>query len=101
MKTTTNLRQLVQADPMVLAPFTLNVMHAKIAEAVGFPAVSMAGTTAGLERTPAQDLAPERSRGGGPVLTRNSRPSCWAICADPSRSPRGWFAQGSHAGRGW
>jgi hypothetical protein len=101
MKTTTNLRQLLQAGPMVLAPFILNVMHAKIAEAVGVPAVSMAGTTAGLERAPAQGLAPERSRGGGPILTRNSRPSCWATGADSSQPPRGWFARCSHAGRGW
>jgi 2-methylisocitrate lyase-like PEP mutase family enzyme len=43
MKTTTNLRQMLQTGPMVVAPFILNAMHAKIAEAVGFPAVYMTG----------------------------------------------------------
>jgi 2-methylisocitrate lyase-like PEP mutase family enzyme len=50
MKTTTNLRQLLQAGPMVVAPFILNAMHAKIAEAVGFPAVYMTGAGTAAER---------------------------------------------------
>jgi 2-methylisocitrate lyase-like PEP mutase family enzyme len=48
MKMTTQLRQRLQAGPMLVAPFILNALHAKIAEAVGFEAVYMtgAGTTA-------------------------------------------------------
>jgi 2-methylisocitrate lyase-like PEP mutase family enzyme len=43
MKTTTRLWQLLHTGPMVVAPFIPNAMHAKIAEAVGFPAVYMTG----------------------------------------------------------
>jgi 2-methylisocitrate lyase-like PEP mutase family enzyme len=50
MKTTTNLRQLLQAGPMEVAPFILNAMHAKIAEAVGFPAVYMTSAGTAAER---------------------------------------------------
>jgi 2-methylisocitrate lyase-like PEP mutase family enzyme len=50
MKATTNLRQLLQAGPRVVAPFILNAMHPKIAEAVGFPAVSMTGAGTAAER---------------------------------------------------
>jgi 2,3-dimethylmalate lyase len=50
MKTTTNLRQRLQAGPMTVAPFILNAMHAKIAEAVGFPAVYMTGAGTAAER---------------------------------------------------
>jgi 2-methylisocitrate lyase-like PEP mutase family enzyme len=39
MQTTTKLRQLLQTGPMLVAPFILNAVHAKLAEAVGFPAV--------------------------------------------------------------
>ena len=34
MKTTTRLRQMLQAGPMIVAPFVLNALHAKIAESV-------------------------------------------------------------------
>jgi 2-methylisocitrate lyase-like PEP mutase family enzyme len=50
MKTTTKLRQLIQTGPMVVAPFILDGMHAKIAEAVGFPAVYMTGAGTATER---------------------------------------------------
>ena len=50
MKTTTTLRQLLHTGPMVVAPFILNAMHAKIAEAVGFPAVYMTGAGTAAER---------------------------------------------------
>src|ERR687892_1752446 len=49
MKTTTKLRQLLHTGPMVVAPFILNAMHAKIAEAVGFPAVYMTGAGTAAE----------------------------------------------------
>ncbi len=50
MKMTTRLRQMVQAGPMIVAPFILNAMHAKIAEAVGFQAVYMTGAGTAAER---------------------------------------------------
>jgi 2-methylisocitrate lyase-like PEP mutase family enzyme len=50
MKTTAKLRQLLHTGPMVVAPFILNAMHAKIAEAVGFPAVYMTGAGTAAER---------------------------------------------------
>ncbi|MBI3302716.1 MAG: isocitrate lyase/PEP mutase family protein [Deltaproteobacteria bacterium] len=50
MKMTTRLRQMLQAGPMVVAPFTLNALHAKIAEAVGFQAVYMTGAGTAAER---------------------------------------------------
>jgi 2-methylisocitrate lyase-like PEP mutase family enzyme len=50
MKTTARLRQMLQTDTMVVAPFILNAMHAKIAEAVGFPAVYMTGAGTAAER---------------------------------------------------
>ena len=43
MQTTATRRQLLHTGPMVVAPCILNAMHAKIAEAVGFPAVYMTG----------------------------------------------------------
>jgi 2,3-dimethylmalate lyase len=50
MKTTTRLRQMLQASPMIVAPFVLNALHAKIAEAVGFSAVYMTGAGTAAER---------------------------------------------------
>src|SRR5882724_29315 len=50
MKTTAKLRQLLHTGPMVVAPFILNAMHAKIADAVGFPAVYMTGAGTAAER---------------------------------------------------
>jgi 2-methylisocitrate lyase-like PEP mutase family enzyme len=50
MKTTANLPQLVHTGPMVVAPIILNAMHAKIAEAVGFPAVYLTGAGTAAER---------------------------------------------------
>jgi 2-methylisocitrate lyase-like PEP mutase family enzyme len=50
MKATTNLRQLLQAGPRVVALFILNAMHPKIVEAAGFPAVSMTGAGTAAER---------------------------------------------------
>ena len=51
MKSTTQLRQMLfGSDRMVVAPFILNAMHAKIAEAVGFEAVYMTGSGTAAER---------------------------------------------------
>jgi 2-methylisocitrate lyase-like PEP mutase family enzyme len=50
MQTTTKLRQLLQTGPMNVAPYILNAMHAKIAEAVGFPAVYITGAGTAAER---------------------------------------------------
>jgi 2-methylisocitrate lyase-like PEP mutase family enzyme len=50
MKMTTKLRQRLQAGPLLVAPFILNAMHAKIAEAVGFEAVYMTGAGTAAER---------------------------------------------------
>jgi 2-methylisocitrate lyase-like PEP mutase family enzyme len=50
MKMTTTLRQRLQAGPMLVAPFVLNALHAKIAEAVGFEAVYMTGAGTAAER---------------------------------------------------
>lgn len=50
MKMTTKLRQRLQAGPMLVAPFILNAMHAKIAETVGFEAVYMTGAGTAAER---------------------------------------------------
>lgn len=50
MKTTTRLRQMLQAGPMIVAPFVLNALHAKIAESVGFSAVYMTGAGTAAER---------------------------------------------------
>ena len=43
MKNTARLRQMLKSGKMVVAPFCLNALHAKIAEAVGFEAVYMTG----------------------------------------------------------
>jgi len=50
MKTTTILRQRLQTGSLLVAPFVLNAMHAKIAEAVGFEAVYMTGAGTAAER---------------------------------------------------
>jgi 2-methylisocitrate lyase-like PEP mutase family enzyme len=50
MKATTKLRQMLNADQMIVAPFVLNALHAKIAESVGFEAVYMTGAGTAAER---------------------------------------------------
>ena len=50
MNTTTRLRQMLDSGPMVVAPFILNALHAKIAESVGFDAVYMTGAGTAAER---------------------------------------------------
>ena len=51
MKTTTKLRQMLfDSNEMVVAPFIMNALHAKIAEMVGFEAVYMTGSGTAAER---------------------------------------------------
>ena len=50
MKTTGKLRQALNSGSMVVAPFVLNALHAKIAESVGFQAVYMTGAGTAAER---------------------------------------------------
>ena len=50
MRSTTKLRELLNSGPMVVAPFILNALHAKIAQAVGFQAVYMTGSGTAAER---------------------------------------------------
>ena len=50
MKTTTKLRNLLKEDKLIVAPFILNALHAKIAEEVGFEAVYMTGCGTAAER---------------------------------------------------
>ena len=50
MKTTSRLRQALDSGNMVVAPFVLNALHAKIAESVGFQAVYMTGAGTAAER---------------------------------------------------
>ena len=50
MKPTTRLRQLLASDKMVVAPFCLNALHARIAEAVDFDVVYMTGSGTSVER---------------------------------------------------
>jgi len=50
MKTTTRLRQLLASDQMIVAPFVMNALHAKIAQSVGFDAVYMTGTGTTAEK---------------------------------------------------
>ena len=50
MKTTTKLRQLLASDQMVVAPFVMNALHAKIAQSVGFDAVYMTGSGTSAEK---------------------------------------------------
>ncbi len=49
-KTTTTLRTMLASGQMVVAPFILNALHAKIAESVGFQAVYMTGAGTAAER---------------------------------------------------
>lgn len=50
MKTTTQLRQMLASGQLIVAPFVLNALHAKIAESVGFHAVYMTGAGTAAER---------------------------------------------------
>ena len=50
MKATARLRQLLASGDMIVAPFVLNALHAKIAESVGFQAVYMTGAGTAAER---------------------------------------------------
>ena len=50
MKTTTTLRQMLNSGQLIVAPFVLNAMHAKIAASVGFQAVYMTGAGTAAER---------------------------------------------------
>ena len=50
MKATTKLRQMLNSEEMIVAPFVLNALHAKIAESVGFQAVYMTGAGTAAER---------------------------------------------------
>ena len=49
-KPTTRLRELLAADGLIVAPFILNALHARIAESVGFNAVYMTGAGTSAER---------------------------------------------------
>ena len=50
MRPTTKLRNLLNGGSLVVAPFILNALHAKIAQAVGFQAVYMTGSGTAAER---------------------------------------------------
>ena len=50
VKPTTRLRQLLAADGLIVAPFIMNALHARIAESVGFDAVYMTGAGTSAER---------------------------------------------------
>ena len=50
MKSTSKLRLLLNSGSMVVAPFILTALHAKIAQAVGFQAVYMTGSGTAAER---------------------------------------------------
>ena len=50
MKSTTRFRQMLGSDGMIVAPFVMNALHAKIAEASGFEAVYMTGAGTAAER---------------------------------------------------
>ena len=50
MKASTTLRNLLASDKMVVAPFVLNALHARIAESLGFEAVYMTGAGTSAER---------------------------------------------------
>lgn len=50
MKPTTELRRMLNGDSMVVAPFILNALHAKIAESLGFEAVYMTGSGTSAEK---------------------------------------------------
>ena len=50
VKPTTRLRQLLAAEGLIVAPFVMNALHARIAESVGFDAVYMTGAGTAAER---------------------------------------------------
>ena len=50
MKATTQLRQMLASDQLIVAPFVLNALHARIAEDVGHQAVYMTGAGTAAER---------------------------------------------------
>ncbi len=50
MKATTRFRQLLNSGKMVVAPFILNALHARIAEDTGFEAVYMTGSGTSAEK---------------------------------------------------
>ena len=50
MKTTTRLRQMLQQDGLIVAPFVVNGLHARIAQSVGFDAVYMTGAGTAAEK---------------------------------------------------
>ena len=50
VKPTTRLRQLLAADGLIVAPFIMNALHARIAESVGFDAVYMTGAGTSAEK---------------------------------------------------
>ncbi len=50
VKPTARLRQLLAADGLIVAPFIMNALHARIAESVGFDAVYMTGAGTAAER---------------------------------------------------
>ena len=50
MKSTTRLRQMLGSGQMVVAPFVMNALHARIGEDVGFDAVYMTGSGTSVER---------------------------------------------------
>ena len=50
MKATTKLRQMLNSDGLIVAPFVVNGLHARIAESVGFDAVYMTGAGTAAER---------------------------------------------------
>lgn len=50
MKATTRLRRMLSSGNLVVAPFVLNALHAKIAEATGFETVYMTGSGTAAER---------------------------------------------------
>ena len=50
MKATTQLRRMLASDKMVVAPFVLNALHARIAEDVGHQAVYMTGAGTAAEK---------------------------------------------------
>ena len=47
---TARLRQLLESDGLIVAPFILNALHARIAESVGFDAVYMTGAGTSAEK---------------------------------------------------
>ena len=49
-KPTSRLRELLAADGLIVAPFILNALHARIAESVGFNAVYMTGAGTSAEK---------------------------------------------------